>query len=133
LLYVTIHNYKIGSGSPVDVAVAAEEFLGLVGRIPGFRAYYLIDGGDGLIGSVSIFETRDGVEECDRRATEFVEGHPEAFACPKQRSRRVRYWQAKSARSHARKKRSPTPQPRADPSNWRALARFLPTVRAVQT
>jgi hypothetical protein len=73
LLYVTIHNYKVGSGRPLDVAMEAEAFLGLAGSIPGFRAYYMIDGGDGLIGSVSIFETREGIEECDRRAAEFVE------------------------------------------------------------
>jgi hypothetical protein len=79
LLYVTMHNYKIGSGRPLEVASRAEEFLGVVGRIPGFRAYYMIDGGDELIGSVSVFETREGIEECDRLAAQFVEEHLAGF------------------------------------------------------
>jgi heme-degrading monooxygenase HmoA len=71
-LFVTMHNYKIGEGTQLDVARTAEEFLGTVASIPGFRAYYMIDGGDHRIGSVSIFDTREGIEECDKLAAEFV-------------------------------------------------------------
>jgi heme-degrading monooxygenase HmoA len=71
-LYVTVHNYKIGEGTQIDVARTAEEFVGTVAAIPGFRAYYLIDGGDHMMGSISIFDTREGVDECDRMAAEFV-------------------------------------------------------------
>jgi hypothetical protein len=69
---VTMHNYKIGEGTQLDVAREAEAFAGRVGAIPGFRAYYMIDGGDHRIGSVAVFDTREGVEECDRLAVEFV-------------------------------------------------------------
>jgi len=72
LLFVTTHSYRIGEGTQLDVARIAEEFLGTVVAIPGFRAYYMIDGGDNTIGSVAIFDTREAGEECDRLAGEFV-------------------------------------------------------------
>ena len=71
-MYVTVHSYKIGEGTQIDVAREAQEFLGTVSEIPGFRAYYMIDGGDNRIGSVSVFDTPEGVEQCDRLAGEFV-------------------------------------------------------------
>lgn len=71
-MFVTVHNYTIGSGTQVDVGREAQAFLGEVGAIPGFRAYYMVDSGDSTIASVSVFDTRDGVEECDRRAERFV-------------------------------------------------------------
>jgi hypothetical protein len=71
-MYVTVHNYEIGEGSQVDVARTAQEFLETVSAIPGFRGYYMIDGGDHRIASVSIFDTPEGVEQCDELAGEFV-------------------------------------------------------------
>jgi heme-degrading monooxygenase HmoA len=71
-MYVTVHNYKIGEGSRLDLGGEAQAFVETAARIPGFRAYYVIDGSDHRIASVSIFETREGMEECDRRAAEFV-------------------------------------------------------------
>ena len=78
-MYVTVHNYRIGDGTQLDVARIAQEFLGTVASIPGFRAYYMIDGGDTRIGSVSIFDSPEGVEECDRLAAEFVEQRLQGF------------------------------------------------------
>jgi hypothetical protein len=78
-MFVTVHNYEIGVGTQVDVALTAQEFLGTVGAIPGFRAYYMIDGGDHRIGSVSIFDTAEGAEECDRLAAKFVAERLEGF------------------------------------------------------
>lgn len=71
-MFVTVHNYKIGEGTQLDVARTAQAFLETVSAIPGFRAYYMIDGGDYTIASVSIFDTPEGVERCDRLAAEFV-------------------------------------------------------------
>ena len=78
-MYVTVHSYEIGKGTQLDVARTAEQFIDTVRTIEGFRGYYMIDGGDNRIGSVSIFDTREGVEECDRRAAEFVSERLEGF------------------------------------------------------
>jgi hypothetical protein len=72
-MYVTVHNYEIGEGAQVDVARTAQAFLETVSTIPGFRGYYMIDGGDHRIASVSIFDTPEGVERCDELAVEFVQ------------------------------------------------------------
>jgi hypothetical protein len=72
-LYVTVHNYTIGSGSQLDVGREAQLFASEAASIEGFRAYYMIDAGDSLIATVAVFDTREGIEECDRRAARFVE------------------------------------------------------------
>ena len=72
-LYVTLHSYTIGSGSQVDLAREAEGFVTEVASIKGFRAYYLIDAGDSRIASVAVFDTREGIDDCTRRAARFVE------------------------------------------------------------
>lgn len=72
-MYVTMHNYTIGSGTQLDVAREAQSFVTEAASITGFRAYYMIDGGDSLIASVAVFDTREGIEECDRRAAQFVQ------------------------------------------------------------
>ncbi len=72
-MYVTVHNYTIGRGTQVDLAREAQAFVGEVASIPGFRAYYMVDSGDSTIASVSVFDTQDGIEECDRRTAKLVE------------------------------------------------------------
>jgi hypothetical protein len=71
-VYVTMHSYRIQAGTPLDVALEGQHFAGTVAQIPGFRAYYIVDGGDDCIGAVGIFDTIQGIEECDRLAAEFV-------------------------------------------------------------
>lgn len=71
-MFVTMHSYSIGEGTQIDVARTAEEFLGTAAGIPGFRAYYMIDGGDHKIGSVAVFDSREGLDQCDKLAAAFV-------------------------------------------------------------
>ena len=78
-MYVTVHSYTIGSGRQLDVAREAESFVGEAALIPGFRAYYMVDAGDALIASVAVFDTPEGIEECDRRAARFVEARLAGF------------------------------------------------------
>ena len=72
-VFVTVHNYTIGSGTKVDLGREAQGFVDEVASIPGFRAYLVVDAGDGAIASIAVFDTGEGIEECDRRAAEFVE------------------------------------------------------------
>jgi hypothetical protein len=78
-MYVTVHNYEIGEGNQVDVGRTAQDFLQTVSTIPGFRGYYMIDGGDHRIASVSIFDTPEGVEQCDELAARFVQEELKGF------------------------------------------------------
>src|SRR6266849_8505045 len=42
------------------------------GRTPGFEAYYLVDAGNGVVVSISLFGDRDAAEESTRGAAEWV-------------------------------------------------------------
>jgi len=42
-------------------------------ELPGFGGYYLIEGGDGVIASISLFETSAQADESTRVATEWVQ------------------------------------------------------------
>lgn len=41
-------------------------------KIPGFRAYYVVDCGGGNVATISVFETAAGERESTREAVEFV-------------------------------------------------------------
>jgi hypothetical protein len=49
-----------------------EGFLPIVSDIPGFVAYYWVDGGGGTWVSMSVFQNRAGAEESNRRSAAFV-------------------------------------------------------------
>jgi len=51
-------------------------------ELPGFGGYYLIEGGDGVITSISLFETSAQADESTRVATEWVREHELEAALP---------------------------------------------------
>jgi hypothetical protein len=73
-MYVSVHNYRIERGTPVQAALEGQHFAATVAAIPGFRAYYLLEGGDAQIAAIGIFDTHDAIEEYDRLAENSAEG-----------------------------------------------------------
>jgi hypothetical protein len=74
-MYVTVRRYE-GVPDPSEVArIVNERFLPMIREIQGFVDYYLVDAGDGVIFSTSIFESASGEEESNWRAGEFVGEH----------------------------------------------------------
>ena len=73
-MFVTMRTYKIVRGEAVDSArIVQGGFVGEIERLPGFRAYYLIEDPDGKrLGSVSVFDNRESAAESDRIAAEWV-------------------------------------------------------------
>jgi hypothetical protein len=61
--------YGIGSGP------SSEGFVPIISEMPGFVAYYLVDAGDGVMVSTSVFEHKDAEEQSNFRAGEFVAEH----------------------------------------------------------
>ena len=49
-----------------------EGFVHIVSEIPGFVAYYCIDGGDGVIISVNVFQDRASAEQSNDKASDYV-------------------------------------------------------------
>ena len=52
-----------------------EGFIPIISEMPGFVAHYLVDAGDGVIVSTSVFEHKEAEEESSWKAGEFVAEH----------------------------------------------------------
>jgi hypothetical protein len=74
-MYATVRRYEGVSDPSEVVRLVNEGFLPIIREIPGFVDYYLVDAGDGVLISTSIFEDASGEEESNWRAGEFVGQH----------------------------------------------------------
>ena len=71
-MYAAVRRYE-GVSDPKEVARQVEEhFLPMISEMPGFVAYYVVDAGDGVMDSISIFEHQAAEEETSWRAGQFV-------------------------------------------------------------
>jgi heme-degrading monooxygenase HmoA len=73
-MYVAVRRFE-GVSDSQKVAQVAEEFVPLISEMPGFVAYYLVDAGDGVTVSTSVFEHKDAEEQSTFVAGEFVAEH----------------------------------------------------------
>jgi hypothetical protein len=74
-MYATVRRYE-GVSDPGEVVRRVNEFfVPMIREIEGFVDYHVIDAGDGVMVSISIFEDRSGEEESNWRAGEFVGEH----------------------------------------------------------
>jgi hypothetical protein len=70
-MHAVIRTYT--ASEPREVARrAGHGFVPILRGTPGFIAYYVVDGGDGAIASISVFENQAGTDESTRRAAEWV-------------------------------------------------------------
>ena len=72
-MHAAIRRYNAvpNAGSTIAARVN-EELIPALREIPGFVSYELIDGGDGTLVSVSVFDDRAAADESTRRATAWV-------------------------------------------------------------
>ena len=83
-MHASVRQYRVRD---IDTLVSRieDEFVEQVTGIDGFVGYYVIDGGDGAVASVTVGETADAVAESTRltaawmrdSASELVDGEPE--------------------------------------------------------
>jgi hypothetical protein len=71
-MYATVRRYEGVSDPSEVVRIVNEGFLPIIREIPGFVDYYLVDAGDGVLISTSIFEDASGEEESNWRAGAFT-------------------------------------------------------------
>jgi hypothetical protein len=73
-MYASIRRYTTTSGSDIEEITRRVRagFAPIISQTPGFIAYYVVDGGGGVVASVSIFERQAGAEESNRRAADWV-------------------------------------------------------------
>ena len=77
--YLTVRRYDGVADSKEAARRIQEEFIPLISKIPGFISYYWVDEGDGVMISVSVYETREAEEESNRVAANFVKQHAVAL------------------------------------------------------
>ena len=70
-MYAAIRTYKVSDAAEVSRRVE-EGFVPLVRDGDGFVAYGLVDGGDGTIATVSVFEDQAGAEASTEKAADWV-------------------------------------------------------------
>jgi hypothetical protein len=74
-MYATVRRIE-GVTDPSEVRRQVEEgFVPIISQMPGFVAYYLVDAGDSVMVSTSVFEHQAAEEESTWRAGEFVAQH----------------------------------------------------------
>ena len=84
-MHTVIRRYE-GAGDSAEVARRATEEFGpmLAGR-PGFQGYYVVDAGDGVLATITVFETEEAALESTTAARAWVaETLPELAANPPQ-------------------------------------------------
>jgi hypothetical protein len=74
-MYATVRRYE-GVSDPGEVTRLVDEgFIPIISEMPGFVAYYMVDAGDGVIVSTSVFEHKEAEEQSNWRAGDFVAQH----------------------------------------------------------
>ncbi len=70
-MYTSVRRYRV---SDIDALVekVESEFVGRLKEIDGFVGYYVIDGGDGSLTSITVGETQAAVDESVSEASEWV-------------------------------------------------------------
>jgi len=73
-MYIAIRKYYIIPGRVDELLQRVREgFVPIISQVPGFVAYYLLEVGNDVVVSISIFKSRAGAEESTRQAAGWVE------------------------------------------------------------
>jgi hypothetical protein len=67
-MYTAIRRYERVSDPSEVVKRATEEFAPMLGDKPGFIGYWIVDAGDGVVATISVFETKEEADESTETA-----------------------------------------------------------------
>jgi hypothetical protein len=84
-MHTVIRRYE-GAGDSAEVSRrAVEEFGPMLRDRPGFQGYYVVDAGDGVLATITVFDTEEAAVESIGAAADWVrENLPELAANPPQ-------------------------------------------------
>src|SRR3954447_9442258 len=72
-MFTSIRKYKVRRGSAEELARRVREgFVPLVRQIPGFKGYYLLDGGPDVLITISMFDSADEAFASNVSAADWV-------------------------------------------------------------
>ena len=87
-MFTSIRKYNVRRGSAEELARRVQEgFVPLLRQMPGFRSYYLLDGGPDVLITISRFDSADEAFASNEKAAdwvrnnvlEFTKGMPEVM------------------------------------------------------
>jgi hypothetical protein len=73
--YMSVRRYTTSGPTNVIVRIVTEGFVPIIRDAPGFIAFYVVDGGDGSLASVSIFTDQAGADASNRMAAGYIAEH----------------------------------------------------------
>ena len=88
-MFTIVRKFRLTRGSADEVARRVQEsFVPLLRKLPGFRDYYLLEGGPDVLVSIRVFDTADEALASNETAAnwmrdnvlEFVKGMPDVMA-----------------------------------------------------
>jgi hypothetical protein len=75
-MHASIRRYIVASGREgTAIKHSQDGFMPILQRQPGFIAYYFINTGDGEMIGVSVFDSREGADQANILAGEYVREH----------------------------------------------------------
>jgi len=89
IVFTIVRRFKLARGSAAEIARRVNEsFVPLLQKLPGFREYYLLEGGPDVLVSIRVFDSADEALASNEIAAnwmrdnvlEFVKGMPEIMA-----------------------------------------------------
>ena len=73
-MHASIRRYKVNTDAVAALAVRVEDgFIPIISRLPGFVSYMVVDGGDGIVASISIFESEESAKQSNTAAAAWVQ------------------------------------------------------------
>ena len=73
-MYVVVRRY-VGASKLIDAMVERQsDVKELISAVPGFRAYYAVNTGNGGVATITVCDDEAGTSESSRRAAEWVRG-----------------------------------------------------------
>ncbi len=74
-MYMSVRRYTTSGPTAVIERIVTEGFVPIIRDAPGFIAFYVVDGGNGSLASISIFADEAGAEASNRMAAGYIAEH----------------------------------------------------------
>ena len=72
-MHASIRKYRIDTDAVAALKFRVEDgFVPIISKLPGFVSYMVVDAGDGVVASISIFESEEAAEQSNAAAAAWV-------------------------------------------------------------
>ena len=71
-MYTVIRRYEGVTDVEEAARRASSDFAAILGGQPGFQGYWVVNGGSGVLASISVFETKEEAEASTKAAASWV-------------------------------------------------------------